>query len=610
MLRACLLVAVSVVASAADAQVTLTKGTNFSVDVASDSRLAFDLLGRIWVLPPSGGEAHAITDGTLLARRPKWAPDSSAVVYQAREGNQWQLWLYRFADAAAQNISDGQFFDHQPSWHPDGDRIVYSSDRRATGFDLWELDIATGLTWAISNLGGDETEPAWSADGRDLVYVHRNENNWSLMLRRHGQPDRVLETSSTPLMAPSWRPDGSLITFLRQDDEGLAIHMVILSDPLLIRPLIEGEDFFVAPVSWMDRQPLLYSANGLIRTRLFNSWTSSSVPFRATVYRKKAPRRVAARQRKLPLVGAPSGQLVIRAARLFDGVGGGYREGLDIVIDGSRISAVEAPRDRPGAIIVDMGDLTALPGFIDSSASLPADLDESLGPVLLSFGVTTIVTDHARAAELNKLWSGKNMPGPRVLGGDWQLNRHSLPTETLGADSLPTSPRGIRYEDAQIANGADTRTILSGLADSRTRGLTALLASRQAALLRNYPTAIRRFIDKPRLAAQSSAIVVGSGPNGFAPGVALHAELRALSEAGLEEEYVLRSTGINAASALGLGLQAGRIAPGSSADLVLVDGDPLQNIDDALKIVGVVRNGRFFSTIGLIERVKGQQPVE
>ncbi|MDH3553090.1 MAG: hypothetical protein OER22_10795, partial [Gammaproteobacteria bacterium] len=427
----------SVVASAADAQVTLTKGTNFSVDVASDGRLAFDLLGKIWVLPPSGGEAQAITDGTLPARRPKWAPDSGAVVFQARAGNQWQLWLYRFADEAASNISDGEFFDRHPSWHPDGDRIVYASDRRVTGFDLWELDLATGLTWRISDLSGDETEPAWSTDGRDLVYIHRNDNKWSLMLRRRGQPDRVIETSSTPLMAPSWRPDRSLITFLRENDAGLAIDMVILSDPPIIRPLIAGEDFFIAPVSWMNRQQMLYAANGLIRTRLFDSWTSSSVPFQATVFRKKAPRPVAVRQRKLPVIDEPSGQLVIRTARLFDGVGSGYREGLDVVIEGSRISAVEEPRDRPGAIVVDMGDVTTLPGFIDGQASLPADLDESLGPVLLSFGVTTVVTDHARAAEFNTLWSGKNMPGPRVLGDDWQLNRDWLSTETLGVDSLP-----------------------------------------------------------------------------------------------------------------------------------------------------------------------------
>ena len=598
-LSAILLLLGSAVASA---QVTLTKGTNFSIDVAKDGQLAIDLLGEIWVVPPSGGEAQVISSGVSPARWPRWSPDSSAIVYQSRAGNQEQIWLYRFEDELAKNISDGEFFDRQPSWHPDGERIVYASDRRDTGFDLWELDVPTGLTWRISDLPGDETEPAWSSDGEDLAYIHRRNGQWSLMLRRHGQPDRVLETSPTRLSSPSWRPDGSLITLLRHRDSGLSIDMVILSDPILIRPLITGEDVFIAPVTWRDRHQMLYAANGLIRTRTFNSRTSTTVPFRATVQQSETRQRAAAPQRELVAIDAPVGQLVIRTSRLFDGLGGGYREGLDIVIEGARIMAVEGRRDRPGAIVVDMGDLTALPGYIDGRASLPKDVDESLGPVLLSFGVTTIVTESARADELNRRWSGKEMPGPRVLGEGWQLDVDSVSTLTLGAESLRTSPRGIRYEDARLGDTEAPATILSGLADARTRGLAALFRSRQAELLRAYPMAIRRFAEAPKLAAQSSSLVLGSKPNGLPPGIALHAEFRALAEAGLNREHVLRTAGINAAKALGLGLQAGRIAPGSSADLVLVDGDPLGNIDDTLNIVAVVRNGRFFSTVGLIER--------
>lgn len=610
MLRVKLLVLLLAVTGTSAAQVTLSRGTNFSVDVASDGQIAMDLLGKIWIVPAAGGQAQTITDGSLPARRPRWSPDEQAIVFQACAGNQEQLWLYRFEDLAASNISDGQFFDHHPAWHPDGDRIVYSSDRKESGFDLWELDLATGLTWRISSLDGDETEPAWSSDGHDLVFIHRNDSSWSLMLRRHGQPDQVLETSATRLYAPSWRPDGSLISFLRQHDGGLSIDMIILSDPPLIRPLITDEDFFVAPIAWLDRQQMLYPANGLIRARLFNSWTSRTIPFRATVARKTTPQRAAIRQRELPVIDEPVGQLVIRSARLFDGIGGGYREGLDIVIQGSRIRAVEAARDRPEAITIDMGDLTVLPGLVDGQASLPGELDASLGPVLLAFGITTIVADHVRADELNQRWSGTDMPGPRVLGSGWQLDLDLISTAMRGAESLPLSPRGIRYEDAQLSSGADAKSMLSGLADARTLGLAALLRSRQAGLLRGFPTAIRRFTEKPRLEAQSSAIVLGSSANGFAPGIALHAEFRALSEAGMDQEHVLRSAGINVASALGLGVQLGRIAPGSSADLVLIDGDPLNDLSDALKVVGVVRNGRFFSTIGLLERAQQRETVE
>ena len=92
---------------------------------------------------------------------------------------------------------------------------------------------------------------------------------------------------------------------------------------------------------------------------------------------------------------------------------------------------------------------------------------------------------------------------------------------------------------------------------------------------------MRRFGEVPQLARQTTSVVLGSAANGLGAGVGLHAELRALQGAGLDPEHVLRTAGINAASALGLGLQVGRVAPGASADIVLVDGDPLANVLDA-----------------------------
>lgn len=597
-------------AAVAHAQVTLTRGTNFSIDAAPDGRIVFDLLGEIRIIPPGGGVAQPIGQAPPAATRPRWSPDGDAIVFQAREDGQEQLWLYRLGDAAASRLSEDPFFDQHPAWHPDGDRIVFSSARDDSGFDLRELDIATGLSWRLTRLPGDETQPAWSANGENLVYVHRHDGEWSIVMRRRGLPDRVLETSSSRLSSPSWRPDGSLLTFLRHTGDALVTEMIILSEPPLVRPLIENEDFFVSPVAWLDRQRMLYAANGLIRRRSFNSWTSRNVPFRAEIVPAAAPRREPVRARELPPLETPDGRLVVRSSRLFDGIGGGYRKNLDIVIEQGRIVAVEERADRDGAIVVDMGDLTALPGFIDAHARLPQAVDPSLGPLLLAFGLTTLVADTDQADALNAVWSGKAMPGPLVLGDDWLLNLESVAAMNLSVDSLPTSPMGIRYEDAQIADSANPATVISGLADSRTPGLAELLQARQSQLLRGYPTALRRYTEAPALAAESTSIVLGSEANGLPPGVSLHAELRALAGAGLNTEHVLRTAGINAASALGLGLQLGRIAPGAAADIVLVDGDPLADIDDALKVVGIVRNGRFFSTIGLIERVPSAQPVE
>ncbi len=80
--------------------------------------------------------------------------------------------------------------------------------------------------------------------------------------------------------------------------------------------------------------------------------------------------------------------------------------------------------------------------------------------------------------------------------------------------------------------------------------------------------------------------------------------------AGLTPQQTLRAIGVNAAAALLADPFLGRIATGASADLVFVDGDPLLDIRDALNVVAVVRNGRFYSVSGLIDRAKAAENVD
>ena len=638
----------------AAAQVTLTRGTNFAVDAAPDGRLAVDMLGGVWVLPGKGGVARPVATGALPVSRPRWSPDGTAIVYQAHGAGLEQVWLYDFASDTARPVGDGRHYDQQPDWHPDGSRVVFSSDRRDSGFDLWETDLATGLSWRLTRLTGDETEPAWSADGRDLVYVHHDADQWSIVVRRFGEPERVIESAAERLSAPAWRPDGSLVTFLRHGSEGLSIDMAILSEPPLLRTLVSGEDFFVAPVAWTDRDTLLYTADGVIRQRDFNAWTSRSLPFRITVDRVARKAAAVPEQRRLPEAGLPDERLVLRVGRLFDGISAGYRGPSDILIDKGRITAIEEQRDRSGSIVVDMGNLTALPGLIDAYATLPDDTDPAVGPLLLSFGVTAVVAEHSGAADLGETWTGKELPGPRVLAaaalddstasgqpwlltlsGDmasglarrdlvadrleagipvlatnWQVGVGAGATYWLGADALPASPGGARYEREQLGGDDAEITVFSGLADALTPGVAELLTSRQAALLGHPPAPARRFPERPVLGRSTAGVVLASRPNGLPPGIAQHAELRALQAAGLPAERALRAAGVNAAAALRLGAQLGRIAVGSGADIVVVDGDPLTDVSHAGKVVGVIRNGRFFSAIGLIERARAAGDVE
>ncbi len=80
--------------------------------------------------------------------------------------------------------------------------------------------------------------------------------------------------------------------------------------------------------------------------------------------------------------------------------------------------------------------------------------------------------------------------------------------------------------------------------------------------------------------------------------VNLHGELNAYVNAGMTPFQALRAATATPAEALNL--DAGVIAAGKLADIVLVEGNPLERIGDALKVRRVMANGRIYEMSDLV----------
>jgi len=644
------------------------------VDVSRvDGRITMNLEGNIWTMPETGGLARQHTNGIAPATRPRWSPDGKRILYQlnAPDGAQiWQLNPARDTDQdtghdSAQRISAAGQHNQDGAWHPQGERIVYASERSDTGLDIWETDLPTGLSWRLTQHDGDELEPAWSSDGRHLAYIRRTDDNYILVLRRFAEAETDLVVSDTPLSALSWRPDASLLTFLRDEPDGQSLQMVILSEPALVLDVPADENSPSSAIRWRDRMQMVYTVDGTINTRDFEDRKSQQLHFSAAIGVDTVRPPLTLTPRELEIVDAPQTRLVIRGARLFDGIGRYYREGLDVVIGAGRIIAVEPRRDRDDATVLDLGDVTIVPGLIDVWSALPDSLTPEKGAALLAYGITTLVSDHPLTTFERRQWDSESFPGPRVLSAasvpaNTAFNAQSdkLPNDysdyflvRLQMDDLPVDAAqraaqswrdagipviadnhlvgrrigadiilGIDYASPTLLSGhknnsrsfpeQDPPMLISGLADSGTSGIGSLLDSRHARVLGHTLRPQRRYSALPDLVSRSTHIIAGSKANGLPPGLALHAELRALAASGLSGEQVLRAAGNNAAQVLGLEHQIGTIVPGAMADLILVRGDPLADTEDMLNIVAVVRNGRFFSLISLLERARSTATVE
>ncbi len=87
--------------------------------------------------------------------------------------------------------------------------------------------------------------------------------------------------------------------------------------------------------------------------------------------------------------------------------------------------------------------------------------------------------------------------------------------------------------------------------------------------------------------------------NPVLPGWGLHEELALLQESGLTNMEALQTATRNPARYFGISDETGTVEEGKSADLILLDADPLEDIRNTQKISGVVMRGHYYSRADL-----------
>jgi hypothetical protein len=177
-----------------------------------------------------------------------------------------------------------------------------------------------------------------------------------------------------------------------------------------------------------------------------------------------------------------------------------------------------------------------------------------------------------------------------------------------------TKASGVAMVPTQIlmdnwANGMTGEQLTSGpefkywvpqqVANWRAQKDNVLAQNASPADRRGFLSLRRRFIKS--LYDSGVVFLLGSDAPQYwnVPGFSAHRELGALVTAGLTPYQALRTGTVNVAKFLGEEGRSGVVRVGARADLLLLDGNPLQDIANSLRINGVAVNGRW---IGPAER--------
>ena len=282
-------------------EVTVTEGTNIAAALSPDGTvLAFDLLGRIWVMPAAGGRAEPITDPVGDARQPSWSPDGARIAFQAYWDGNYHVWSVAPDGSGLRQHTRGPYDHREPHWSPDGDRIAFSSDRMGS-YDIWVLAVDDGAVTRVTDAPGSEYGPTFSPDGRRLVFAASGSGDaagiwvvegWG---GGGGPARRVAGTDGGQVNAPGWDARGAMVIY-NEIGAGRSVLRVVAADggddggggtaPRVLTGA--DEDVFPFRVSATTRG-FVYTADGLVRRRGYDGSGLADIPFTGTVTLDRTP---------------------------------------------------------------------------------------------------------------------------------------------------------------------------------------------------------------------------------------------------------------------------------------------------------------------------------
>ncbi|MBL8983296.1 MAG: PD40 domain-containing protein [Gemmatimonadetes bacterium] len=123
---------------------TTEEGTWMSLDLSPDGRtIVFDLLGDLYTLPITGGQATRITGGSGFDGQPRFSPDGRTIVFVSDRSGSENLYTVDPDGKNVKALTTGRGQSYiSPDWAPDGEYIVVS---RAGDLWLYHRNGGSGL---------------------------------------------------------------------------------------------------------------------------------------------------------------------------------------------------------------------------------------------------------------------------------------------------------------------------------------------------------------------------------------------------------------------------------------------------------------------------------
>lgn len=199
----------------------------------------------IHVTPASGGDARAVVRHPANDLFPLWTPDGRHLLFVSDRTGGLAAWALAVVDGEAAGparLVKSDFGRSLPMGFTEHGALIYAVQTSMNDVYTGELELDSGAvrdrTVSSGRYVGVNRSPAWSSDGRSLVYLSdrgplpAGMAPTSLVVRdRHSGEERTLTTELRQPTEPRWQPGQKAIWLEARDpDQGWGIYRIPLDD--------------------------------------------------------------------------------------------------------------------------------------------------------------------------------------------------------------------------------------------------------------------------------------------------------------------------------------------------------------------------------------------
>ncbi|WP_341216497.1 amidohydrolase family protein [uncultured Wocania sp.] len=295
-------------------KLSTNEGTWMNLDVSPDGKkIAFDLLGDIYIMPIEGGDAKLLREGLPFEIQPRFNPDGTKLSFTSDAGGADNIWTMNIDGTNAKQITKETFkLLNNAIWTPDGNYLIvrkhFTSQRSVGAGEMWMYHITGGTGLQLTKRKNDQqdvNEPSISPNGKYLYYsedvypggmfqYNKDPNSQIYIVNRYnfktGKTEKIIGGAGGAAR-PQVSRDGKKLAFVKRvrTKSVLYIHDLETGEEWPIYDALDKDQqeawaiFGVYPnFSWMpNNEELVFWSGGKINKININSLDVTNIPFKA-----------------------------------------------------------------------------------------------------------------------------------------------------------------------------------------------------------------------------------------------------------------------------------------------------------------------------------------